>query len=35
MFFDFKDGRVLTAHTIPAAIQTSPGLDKGEGGGGW
>lgn len=28
--FDFKGEHILTAHTIPAAIQTSLGLDKRE-----
>lgn len=32
--FDFKGEHILTAHTIPAAIDLHHGLDKREGGGG-
>ena len=32
--FDFKGEHILTAHTIPAAIDLHHGLDKKEGGGG-
>lgn len=32
--FDFKGEHILSAHTIPAAMQTLLGLDKRTGGGG-